>query len=200
MVKGLGKYATSPYPSKFILSWLELVLESTAMLLCHDFEESPSGCGHLLVSTRHKCAAHAKRTGGRSLHSLPGKCQRQRAGLAECEPDRRRAGGVVVDRRQCPGQQLRIHSSRRFGDGGRQRADSKLQRHERLHRPRHQDPRQFPVPGPPIASAPSSRGVCASPRSSFGITLTDLRFDPARFVAQQQMHARRRLGQLSIDP
>jgi hypothetical protein len=62
MVKGLGKYATSPYPSKFILSWLELGLESTATLLCHDFEESPSGCGHLLVSTRHKCAAHAKRT------------------------------------------------------------------------------------------------------------------------------------------
>ena len=28
---------------------------------------------------------------------------------------------------------------------------------------------------------------------------TNLRFDPARFVAQQQMHARRRLGQLRID-
>jgi hypothetical protein len=33
MVKGLGKYATSPYPSKVILSWLELGLESTATLL-----------------------------------------------------------------------------------------------------------------------------------------------------------------------
>ena len=39
----------------------------------------------------------------------------------------------------------------------------------------------------------------------FGIALeavvigADLRFDPARFVAQQQMHARRRFGQLRID-
>jgi hypothetical protein len=39
----------------------------------------------------------------------------------------------------------------------------------------------------------------------FGIALeavvigAALRFDPARFVAQQQMHARRRLGQLRID-
>src|ERR1700680_2932783 len=39
----------------------------------------------------------------------------------------------------------------------------------------------------------------------FGITVetvvigADLRFDPARFIAQQQMYARRRLGQLRID-
>src|ERR1700737_4558288 len=39
----------------------------------------------------------------------------------------------------------------------------------------------------------------------FGITVetvvigADLRFDPVRFIAQQQMYARRRLGQLRID-